>query len=372
MSGPDDLDERVHRRLLDDVERGSGVDRRQVQRLVRSEAPLAHGPIAQRTVDHVLARVEGLGPLDPLLADPAVSEVMVNGDGVVWIERDGRLDRTGPPLTAADTELLIERIVTPLGLRVDRSSPMVDARLADGSRVNAIVPPLAVDGPCLTIRRFRPRPIQLADLCAPEVGDLLRALVADRANLVVSGGSGAGKTTLLNALGADLVPGERVVTVEDAAELRLGGDHVVRLEARPANADGLGAVSIRDLVRNALRMRPDRIIVGEVRGAEAFDLVQACNTGHDGTMSTCHANSPLDALRRIETLALMADVDVPLAAIREQVHAGLQVIVQMARVDAGDRQVVTVAEVTAEPTEERVHPIARAGRVIGERRRCGA
>jgi pilus assembly protein CpaF len=363
MSAGGELHDRVHRRLLDDAD--TGIDRDRVQALVRSEAPLADGSLADRTVEQVMARVEGLGPLEPLLADPDVTEVMVNGDGSVWAERNGRVEPAGEPMAAATTRLLIERIVTPLGLRVDRSSPMVDARLVDGSRVNAVVPPLAVDGPCLTIRRFGARAVPLDAIAPGPTGEILRGAVQERANVVVSGGSGAGKTTLLNALGADIEASERIITVEDAAELRLPGRHVVRLESRPANADGQGAVTIRDLVRNALRMRPDRIVVGEVRGAECFDLVQACNTGHDGTLSTCHANSPLDALRRLETLALMADVDLPLTAVREQVHAGLDVIVQVARGVDGSRAVVAVAEVAPAPGPERVRLLVAEGQVVG-------
>jgi pilus assembly protein CpaF len=367
MSGTEALDDRIHRRLLDDAD--TDIDRARVQALVRSEAPLADGALADRTVDRVLARVDGLGPLEPLLADPAVTEVMVNGDGSLWVERQGRIEAAGEPMAASATRLLIERIVTPLGLRIDRSSPMVDARLADGSRVNAVVPPLAVDGPCLTIRRFGTRPVPLDAIAPGPVGDLLAELVRSRCNVVVSGGSGAGKTTLLNALGGFLGRTERVVTVEDAAELRFPGDHVVRLESRPANADGQGAVTIRDLVRNALRMRPDRIVVGEVRGAECFDLVQACNTGHDGTLSTCHANSPLDALRRLETLALMADVALPLAAVREQVHAGIDLIVQVTREADGSRAVAAVDEVAPESGPVRVRPLVADGHVLDAPRR---
>ena len=359
-----DLRDRVHRRLLDEAD--AAIDRERVQALVRAEAPLADGLSADRTVDQVMARVDGLGPLEPLLADPSVTEVMVNGDGSVWSERKGRVRPVGGRLAAETTRLLIERIVTPLGLRIDRSSPMVDARLSDGSRVNAVVPPLAVDGPCLTIRRFGARPIPLRSIASAPVADVLCRAIGERANIVVSGGSGAGKTTLLNALGHGIEASERIITVEDAAELRLPGDHVVRLESRPANADGQGAVTIRDLVRNALRMRPDRIVVGEVRGAEAFDLVQACNTGHDGTLSTCHANSPVDALRRLETLALMADVELPLAAVREQVHAGIDLVVQVARSSDGARSVTAVAEVTPTVEPARVRPIVAEGHVVGE------
>jgi pilus assembly protein CpaF len=365
------LDDRVHRRLLDADAGPTPVDRSRVQQLVRDEAPLAAGSLADRVVDEVLSRIEGLGPLDDLLDDAEVSEIMVNGDGRVWVERHGAVESTGRCLDRATTSLLIERIVTPLGLRIDRSSPIVDARLPDGSRVNAVVAPLAVDGPCLTIRRFRVRAVPLSELCGPSVVAVLRRLVTNGANVIVSGGSGAGKTTLLNALAAELDPTERVITVEDAAELRLPGDHVVRLEARPANADGVGAVSVRDLLRNALRMRPDRVIVGEVRGAEAFDLVQACNTGHDGTLSTCHANTPVDTLRRLESLALMADVALPLGAVREQLHSGLDAVVHMVRIAGGGRRVAAVAEIATDSSGDRVRALVENDRCVGEPTRLG-
>jgi pilus assembly protein CpaF len=274
----------------------------------------------------------------------------------VWIERDGRLECTELQLDRATIEHLVERVVGPLGLRIDRSSPLVDARLPDGSRVNAVVPPLAIDGPYLTIRRFAVRAIELADACTPPIAELLRDAVRARRNVVISGGTGAGKTTLLNAMAAHIPSSERVVTVEDAAELRLPGVHVLRLEARPANAEGAGEVSVRDLVRNALRMRPDRIVVGEVRGAEALDMLQAMNTGHDGSLSTCHANSPADALRRIETMVLTGNVALPLAAVRDQLASAIDLVVQVARDATGARRVVSVAEVIA--GRDRVREIA--------------
>jgi pilus assembly protein CpaF len=346
--------------LVDEVH-AEVVDRGEVSRtliagMARARAPLARGVVLDSVVDGVLARTVGLGPLEPLLADPDISEVMVNGPGAVWVERHGVLHETSVMVDHRAISLLVERIVAPLGLRADRTSPMVDARLPDGSRVNVVVPPLAIDGACITIRRFAARRLTLDDLCSADIGALLRAAVARRANMVVSGGTGAGKTTLLNALAAVVADGERIVTVEDAAELQLPGRHVVRLEARPANADGVGAVSVRTLVRNALRMRPDRIVVGEVRGAEALDMLQAMNTGHDGSLSTCHANSPADALRRLETMALMGDVDLPLPAIREQLVSALDLIVHVARRPDGARQVVAVADVVEGP--ERVQVIA--------------
>ncbi|MBW3669219.1 MAG: Flp pilus assembly complex ATPase component TadA [Actinobacteria bacterium] len=269
---------------------------------------------------------------------------MVNGDGRVWVERAGALSATGERLAPDDVVHVVEKIVAPLGLRADRASPVVDARLADGSRVNAVLPPLAVDGPCLTVRRFGGQAFSVDSFCPPSVARLLRWAVAARWNVVVSGPTSSGKTTLLAALVGCVATGERVVTVEDAAELRLPCDHVVRLEARPPNAEGAGEVTVRDLVRNALRMRPDRIVVGEVRGAEAFDMAQAMNTGHDGSLSTCHANGPGDALRRLETLALLAGVGLPAAALREQLAAAVDAVVHVARGRNGRRAVTEVAE----------------------------
>ncbi|MBW8824912.1 MAG: CpaF family protein [Acidobacteria bacterium] len=309
------------------------------------EAPLLDVPSLEAVVDGVAARTFGLGPLEPLLDDPAVTEIMVNGPGPVWVERHGRVERTTVELDVATVELLVERVVGPLGLRADRTSPLVDARLPDGSRVNAVMPPLAVDGPYLTVRRFAATSVGLDRMCSPEVSAFLAWAVASRCNLVVSGGTGAGKTTLLNALAACIPVQERVVTVEDAAELRLPLAHVVRLEARPANADGAGAVRVRDLVRNALRMRPDRIVVGECRGGEALDMLQAMNSGHEGSLSTCHANSPVDALRRLETMVLIGDVNLPLAAVREQIGASVDLVVHIARRPDGSRRIVAVDEV---------------------------
>ena len=293
----------------------------------------------------------GLGPLEPLLRDPSVDEVMVFGAGDVWVERAGRLERAGARFAGAgDLRHAIERILAPLGRRVDESEPLCDARLPDGSRVNVVIPPLALDGPALTIRRFRPRGLGPEDLVAcgtwsPALCDLLRAAVAGRRSILVSGGTGSGKTTTLNALSAFVAEGERIVTIEDTAELRLRQPHVVRLEARPPNVEGRGEVTIRRLVRNALRMRPDRIVVGEVRGAEALDMLSAMTTGHDGSLSTVHAGSPAEALRRIETLALMADVGLPHAAIRELVADAVDLVVHQARMPDGSRRVVAVSEV---------------------------
>ncbi|HEX4867440.1 MAG TPA: ATPase, T2SS/T4P/T4SS family [Acidimicrobiales bacterium] len=352
------LAQQVHSRLAASAPDGT-VDRAVVAAAVRRDHPLLAEPDVEAVTDAVTARASGLGLLERILADPAVTEVMVNGAGPVWVERQGKLEATPLTLGATDVDLLIERIVGPLGLRADPRSPVADARLPDGSRVNVVVPPLAVDGPCVTIRRFGARPIPLAAMCPPGVEELLSWAVRARCNIVVSGGTGAGKTTLLNALAALLPPEERIVTVEDTAELRLPHGHVVRLEARPASADGVGAVTVRQLVRNALRMRPDRIVVGEVRGAEALDMLWAMNTGHEGSLSTCHANSPLDALRRLEVMVLTAGLDLPLVAIRDQLTAALDLVVQVARLADGSRRVVAVGEVVDRPSsDERLRPLA--------------
>ena len=348
----------VHGRLLA-RDPASAADLHQVIAEVRSSHPLLPRPTVHQVAAAVAARAVGLGPLDPVLADPSVSDVMVNGSGPVWIERAGRLERTDLTLSATDVTLLIERILGPLGLRADRTSPIADARLADGSRVNVVVPPLAIDGPSLTIRRFGTRPIELVELCPPGVTELLTWAIQARCNLVVSGGTGAGKTTMLNALAAHLPAGERIITVEDTAELRLPHEHVVRLEARPATADGVGATDIRSLVRTALRMRPDRILVGEVRGAEALDMLWAMNTGHDGSLSTCHASSPPDALRRLEVMVLTAGLELPLLAVRDQLTAAIDLVVQMARSANGARRVTAVGEVIDQPNpDQRVRLLA--------------
>ena len=347
MTSTVDVEALVHQRLLEGARAGHApLSRAAIVELVRREAPLLGAGELDTIVRQVSARTAGLGPLQSLLADPTITEVMVNASTGVWIERNGMLSRTELLLDDGTVAHLIERVVAPLGLRVDRSRPLVDARLPDGSRVNAVVPPVAIDGPCLTIRRFGARTLALEEFCSSDVADLLREAVAARRNMLVTGGTGSGKTTLLNSLAACLPSHERIVTIEDAAELRLPGEHVVRLEARPASAEGLGAITIRELVRNALRMRPDRIVVGEVRGPEALDMLQAMNTGHEGSLSTCHANSPDDALRRVETMVLMGDVQLPLGAVREQVHAALDLVVHLARQRDGTRRVTAVAEVS--------------------------
>jgi pilus assembly protein CpaF len=322
-----------------------------VRELVWEEAGVLTVEDRDEVVERIVRESVGLGPLEELLADPAVEEVMVNGVDRVYVERRGVVEATA--VRFADEDELrnaIERILAPLGRRVDELSPMVDARLADGSRVNVVIPPLAIDGPAVSIRRFgvsRPGPTELVEMgtLVPAQRDLLETAVASRRSVLVSGGTGSGKTTLLNALSSFVSGRERVVTIEDAAELRLQQPHVVRLESRPAGVEGRGEVTIRDLLRNALRMRPDRIVIGEVRGPEALDLLTALNTGHDGALSTVHANSPADALARLETLALMAGVGLPHAAIAEQVRRGIDLVVQMERREDGSRVVSAIEEV---------------------------
>jgi len=351
MSGPA-LAERLRQRVVA-LPPGQPVTARWLRAAAREEAPLVDRAELDAAVRAVLAAGVGFGPLEPLLADPAVTEVMVNGPGPVWVERAGRLERTDVVVDAAAIAQVIERVVAPLGLRADRGSPCADARLPDGSRAHVVLPPLAVDGPCLTIRRFSARTLALDDFCAPQVAALLARCVAERRNIVVAGATSSGKTTLLNALAAHIPPGQRIVTVEEAAELRLPQEHVVRLEARPPNAEGAGEVRVRELVRNALRMRPDRLIVGEARGPEAFDLLQAMNTGHDGSFSTLHANSPSDALRRLETMAMLADVAIPLTAVRQQIASAVDLVIQVGRRAGGRRAIVEVAEVGDRPPTTR-------------------
>ena len=304
-----------------------------------------------RLITDVQADVLGHGPLEKLLEDPEITEIMVNGPDMIFVERAGQLTRH-PSRFASEEHLrqVIERIVSRIGRRVDESSPLVDARLADGSRVNAVIPPLAVNGSSLTIRKFSKDPFKVHDLIrfgtlTPEMSELLQACVEARLNIIVSGGTGSGKTTLLNVLSSYIPEGERIVTIEDAVELQLQQDHVVRLESRPANIEGRGEITIRELVRNSLRMRPDRIVVGEVRGGETLDMLQAMNTGHDGSLSTVHSNSPRDAIARLETLVLMAGMDLPLRAIREQIASAVDVIIQLTRLRDGTRRVTAVTEV---------------------------
>ncbi|MBT2514379.1 CpaF family protein [Arthrobacter sp. ISL-30] len=304
-----------------------------------------------RLVQEIIDDVIGLGPLQRFLEDDSLTEVMVNGHERIYVEREGKLLLTNVRFSSEEhLRKIIERIVTKVGRRIDESSPLVDARLADGSRVNAIIPPLAVGGSSLTIRKFGKTPLTINKLMSlgtitPEMAELLQACVRARLNIIVSGGTGTGKTTLLNVLSSFIPTDERIITVEDAVELQLQQDHVVRLESRPRNIEGKGEVPIRELVRNSLRMRPDRIVVGEVRGGECLDMLQAMNTGHDGSISTVHANSPRDAISRLETLVLMAGMDLPLRAIREQVASAVNLIVQISRLRDGTRRITHVTEV---------------------------
>ena len=347
----------VQQRLAADMAEAAPSDdawkaevRERITAILRDEPDL--GPLERENLlGQLYAQIVGLGPLQPLLEDPSVSEIMVNGPHQVYVERGGRLHRSAVRFRD-DREImeLIERIVAPLGRRIDESSPMVDARLKDGSRVNAIIPPLALRGPSLTIRKFPEHALTMDDLerigsLSAGMVEVLRAAVRGRLNIVVSGGTASGKTTLLNSLSAFIPDDERIVTIEDAAELRLQQDHVVSLETRPPNLEGRGEVTIRQLVRNALRMRPDRIVVGEVRAGEALDMLQAMNTGHDGSLTTVHANAPRDVLSRIETMVLMAGFELPVRAIREQIASALDVIVHAQRMRDGSRRVTHITEV---------------------------
>ncbi len=344
MSGDDSaLEGAIADRLVDDA----AVRRSDLVELVRSIDPLRSHADVDAVVDRVWSRAHGLGVIESLLADNDVTEVMINGTGPVWVDRGDRLVRTKIEVNERDLAVLVERIVEPLGLRVDRSSPIVDARLADGSRVNIVLPPLAVGGATITIRRFVRRGRTLADFGPPEMCSILERAVAERRNIIVSGGTGAGKTTLLNALGSVCSRDERIVVIEDTTELALPGRHIVQLESRPANSEGVGEVTIRDLVRTALRMRPDRIVVGEVRGGEALDLVLALNTGHSGSLATCHANSPAAALDRLRNLALLADVGLPAEAVTAEIRSAVNLVVQVSRTQ-GVRRVETIAEVAAD------------------------
>jgi pilus assembly protein CpaF len=305
----------------------------------------------ERLVAEIGDDVLGYGPIQRFLSDPTVTEVMVNGCRSIYVERAGRLYKTEERFDSdARLRQVIDKIVSAVGRRIDESSPMVDARLADGSRVNAVIPPLAIDGPTLTVRKFAKHRLTVDDMISfgtltPETTDFLSACVAGRLNVLISGGTGTGKTTLLNVLSSLIPESERIVTIEDAAELQLDQDHLIRLESRPQNMEGRGAITIRDLVRNALRMRPDRIIVGEVRGGETLDMLQAMNTGHDGSLSTVHANSPRDALFRLETMTLMAGMDLPLRAIRDQIASALDMVVHISRLRDGSRRVTQISEI---------------------------
>ncbi len=351
---------RILERLIEHVELAS-IDRHATELRPRVEAALERIAVAEgvsKTINmptlikELADEALGLGPLESLLADGDVSEIMVINPHTIFVERKGCLEKTQLGFTSEKAvRTVIERIITPLGRRIDESSPMVDARLADGSRVNVVIPPLAILGACITIRKFSQQTYGLDDLVefgsmTPSMADFLCQAVIARANIIISGGTGSGKTTLLGVLSSAIPETERIVTVEDAAELRLSQSHVVPLESKPQNAEGKGQVTIRDLVRNALRMRPDRIVVGECRGGEALDMLQAMNTGHDGSLTTLHANSPAEAISRLETLCLMSGIDLPARAIREQIAQAVDLIVQQTRLQDGSRRIVSIAEVS--------------------------
>jgi len=334
----------------------------------------AHAPLLDHQSRHtvhtrVLALLSGFGTLATYLSDPSVTEVAVNAGNQVWVDRNGRMQRVG---TIEPDELhgLVERILAPLGLRFDRTAPVVDARLPNGQRLCAVLEPLAVDGTCVSIRQFSLQPIGIGEFAPPEVCALVAELVSSRANIIVSGATSSGKTTLLNALGALVPDGDRIITIEDTAELRLDTPHVVRLEARPATPDGVAAVTVRDLLRAALRLRPDRLVVGEVRGAEAYDMVQALNTGHDGSLSTVHANRPDDAVRRVVTLAALGAPGQDTSLVEEQVRSSIDIVVHVERTPDGQRRISHIDEVARHPSPHSTLPLATATAVVGEFSRC--
>ncbi|KQW04791.1 pilus assembly protein CpaF [Leifsonia sp. Root4] len=349
-----ELFERIGTRMNDSSlteEKLHAYARAELSQIVSEEQIPLSGDERKRLIKEIGADVLGYGPIETMLDDPDITEIMVNSHEQIFVERNGRLELCDVRFTSeAHLRRVIERIVSKVGRRIDESSPLVDARLIDGSRVNAIIPPLAVNGSALTIRKFAREPFTVKDLVGfgtlnQNIADVLEACVKARLNIIVSGGTGTGKTTMLNVLSAYIPTDERIVTIEDAVELQLQQDHVVRLESRPANIEGKGEITIRDLVRNSLRMRPDRIVIGECRGGESLDMLQAMNTGHEGSLSTVHANSPRDAIARLETLVLMAGMDLPLRAIREQITSAIDVIVQVTRLKDGSRRVTHVTEV---------------------------
>jgi pilus assembly protein CpaF len=357
----EELKRLIHSKLVDklDLSRVSDLEgdtlRREirlvVERLCDTENPLLNRMERERLIDEVLDETFGFGPLEVLLKDPTISDILVNGPHKIYVERRGKMERSDVKFRDNDHLLqIIDRIVSKVGRRVDETSPMVDARLPDGSRVNAIIPPLALDGPSVSIRRFGTNPLKLEDLLnykafTPEMAMLMEACIKARLNIVISGGTGCGKTTLLNTLSSFIPHEERIVTIEDAAELQLQQDHVVRLETRPPNIEGKGAITTRDLVRNALRMRPERIIIGECRGGETLDMLQAMNTGHAGSMTTLHANTPRDAQARLETMIMMAGMELPIKAMRQQISSAVDVMIQANRLQGGPRKVTSITEV---------------------------
>ena len=369
------LKDAVKSRLLDDsdsFDRLLGIDstaldgptlvHSRLRSLLRDEAPLLTTQRFEAVLGELVDEVLGLGALTPVLADPSVTEVMLNGAGIAYVERRGAIEQVDLGLDEAAILRIVERVIAPLGLRLDRSSPMVDARLPDGSRLHAVIPPLAIDGPCVTIRRFRAQNVTIDEFGAGPAGSrLLEWMVRAGWNVLVAGGTGAGKTTLLGALSAAIPPGERIVTIEETAELRLEQPHLVRLEARPANSEGAGGVSVRDLVRTALRMRPDRLIVGEVRGGEALDMIQALNTGHDGSLSTLHANGPAEALARLATLTLFANSGLPLDGVRSQITTSVDAVIFVARRPGGKRCIEAIGEVEAGDSDQEIRLLMTGG-----------
>ncbi|MGC8877977.1 MAG: CpaF family protein [Anaerolineae bacterium] len=355
-----ELKERIQDRLISELDPSMDLSRtEEVRRTIEGmydqylmqEGLILSRAERQRLFEQIVAEILGYGPLEPLLRDDTITEIMVNGPNKIFIERNGKIEPANVTFESEEHLMrIIDRIVSPLGRRIDESSPMVDARLPDGSRVNAIIPPLALNGPTLTIRKFSRKPLTVEDLIrfgsiTPEAIEFLKACVIARLNIIVSGGTGSGKTTFLNILSGFIPGDERIITIENAAELQLRQEHVVTLESRPPNIEGKGEVTIRDLVINSLRMRPDRIVVGECRGGEALDMLQAMNTGHDGSLTTLHANSPRDALARLETMCLMAGMDLPVRAIREQIASAVDLIIHQERMRDGSRKVVQITEV---------------------------
>lgn len=355
-----DLKVRIQNKLIAELDPGMDISRTSEVRstieemfemILMEENIVLSRNERRRLFEQIVAEILGLGPLEPLLADEAITEIMVNGPKSIYVERAGRLERTNASFESDEHCMrIIDRIVAPLGRRVDESSPMVDARLPDGSRVNAVIPPISLVGPTVTIRKFSKIPLTIQDLVnfgtiTPEAVEFLRACVISRINVVISGGTGSGKTTLLNVLSGFIPSDERIITIENAAELQLRQEHVVTLESRPPNIEGRGEITIRDLVINCLRMRPDRIVVGECRGEEALDMLQAMNTGHDGSLTTAHSNSPRDTLARMETMVLMAGMDLPVRAIREQIASAVQLVVHESRMRDGSRKVVSITEI---------------------------